>query len=363
MNQPSRPALEPARPKAQAIALGVLYAVLVALALWVIREFLPAVAWAGVIAIALWPALRRLDRLSWLQRLKGRTTIVSLVLTSAVGLLLVVPVAIAVVQAAAQFHDVFAWVRDARANGIPMPDAVNHLPFGAQQAAAWWQAHLAQPLKTPAGVKGMNGATFVTYGRAFGSHIVHAAMLFGFMLVTLFVIFQGGPRVSESLMRGVQRAFGANGASLIRRMASAIYGTVTGLVVVGLGEGALLGVAYALAGVPHAALLGLVTAVAAMLPFCAPIVFCGAALWLFFLKGAAAWAIGLAIYGFVVVFVAEHFIRPVLIGGSARLPFLLVLFGILGGAETFGLLGLFIGPALMTVLTVLWTDWIDHART
>ena len=63
-------------------------------------------------------------------------------------------------------------------------------------------------------------------------------------------------------------------------------------------------------------------------------------------------------FGFVVVFVAEHFVRPVLIGGSTRLPFLLVLFGILGGAETFGLLGLFIGPALMTVLMVLWNDWV-----
>jgi len=50
----------------------------------------------------------------------------------------------------------------------------------------------------------------------------------------------------------------------------------------------------------------------------------------------------------VVVFAAEHFVRPLLIGNSTRLPFLLVLFGILGGAETFGLLGLFIGPALMT---------------
>lgn len=62
--------------------------------------------------------------------------------------------------------------------------------------------------------------------------------------------------------------------------------------------------------------------------------------------------------GFVVVFVAEHFVRPVLIGSSARLPFLLVLFGILGGAETFGLIGLFVGPALMTVLTMLWAEWI-----
>ena len=63
-------------------------------------------------------------------------------------------------------------------------------------------------------------------------------------------------------------------------------------------------------------------------------------------------------FGFVVVFVAEHAVRPVLIGGAARLPFLLVLFGILGGAETFGLVGLFIGPALMTILVVLWKEWV-----
>lgn len=70
------------------------------------------------------------------------------------------------------------------------------------------------------------------------------------------------------------------------------------------------------------------------------------------------WAVVVAALGFIVVFVAEHFVRPVLIGGSTRLPFLLVLFGILGGAETFGLIGLFVGPALMTVLTMLWAEWI-----
>jgi len=140
-------------------------------------------------------------------------------------------------------------------------------------------------------------------------------------------------------------------------MAESVRCTVTGLVVVGLGEGSLLGVAYGVTGVPHAAMLGMLTAVAAMLPFCAPIVFIGAALWLF-AQGAMAAAISLAVFGFFVALVAEHFVRPVLIGGATRLPFLLVLFGILGGAETFGIVGLFIGPALMTILVVLWNDWV-----
>ncbi|HSS47273.1 MAG TPA: AI-2E family transporter, partial [Burkholderiales bacterium] len=51
-----------------------------------------------------------------------------------------------------------------------------------------------------------------------------------------------------------------------------------------------------------------------------------------------------------------HFVRPALIGGAARLPFLWVLLGILGGLENLGLLGLFLGPAIMAALISLWRD-------
>lgn len=351
----SVPPASAGRPKAQSIAFGALYAALVALALWVIRDFMPAIAWACVVAIALWPALRRIDALP---ALRGRATLVAALLTSAVALLVVVPIAAGLVEAVDQSHELLGWLHRVEQTGIPEPDVLSHLPFGSQQASTWWQANLAKPLHPATAVKGVDGASVVTFGRHFGSRLAHAAVLFGFMLVTLFVIFQAGPRLSGSLLTGVRRAFGDSGAALLQRMAAAVYGTVTGLVVVGFGEGVLLGLAYAFAGLPHAALLGLVTAIAAMLPFCAPLVFGGAALWLF-VQGALGWAIGLAAFGSVVVFAAEHFVRPVLIGNSARLPFLLVLFGILGGAETFGLLGLFVGPALMTVLTVLWAEWVD----
>jgi len=70
------------------------------------------------------------------------------------------------------------------------------------------------------------------------------------------------------------------------------------------------------------------------------------------IAGAAVFCVGLA-----VVFVADHFIRPVIIGGAARLPFLWVLLGILGGLETFGIIGLFLGPAIMAALISVWRDW------
>ena len=153
-----------------------------------------------------------------------------------------------------------------------------------------------------------------------------------------------------------QRAFGPAGERIGRQMIASVHGTVDGLVLVGLAEGFLLGIVYLLAGVPHPTLFGLFTAVAAMVPFGAPVVF-GIAALLLLTQGSVVAAVIVAVSGMVVSFVADHFFRPTLIGKTTRLPFLWVLLGILGGVETWGLVGLFLGPAVMAALMLLWREW------
>jgi predicted PurR-regulated permease PerM len=143
------------------------------------------------------------------------------------------------------------------------------------------------------------------------------------------------------------------------QVVQSVRGTIDGLVLVGIGEGAVMAVAYLALGVPHPLLLGAATAIAAMIPFGAALMFEIAALALLtqdFLTGA----ILVNVIGFAVVGVADHFVRPVLIGGATRLPFLWVLIGILGGVETLGLLGLFVGPATMAVLVMLWREYVQR---
>ena len=73
-------------------------------------------------------------------------------------------------------------------------------------------------------------------------------------------------------------------------------------------------------------------------------------------NGAFGAAIIVILAGLMVTFVADHFVRPKLIGGATKLPFLWVLLGILGGVENFQLLGLFLGPAIMAALMLLWRE-------
>jgi predicted PurR-regulated permease PerM len=62
---------------------------------------------------------------------------------------------------------------------------------------------------------------------------------------------------------------------------------------------------------------------------------------------------GLAGFGAATLLIGENFVQPALIGGAARLPFLLVLIGIIGGMQSFGLLGLFLGPVIMVALLTI----------
>ena len=73
--------------------------------------------------------------------------------------------------------------------------------------------------------------------------------------------------------------------------------------------------------------------------------------------------LGLFVFGMAVTIIGDNFIWPALVGRSARLPFLLALIGVLGGVQTFGLIGLFIGPVIMAVMLVIWREWIAPRET
>ncbi len=208
---------------------------------------------------------------------------------------------------------------------------------------------------------GLDRGLLINWTRTLGQQLARRSTVLVFTLLTLFFLYRDGARLVRDLEALVERLVGPQGKRVGVQMVHAIRGTVNGLVFVGLGEGAVLAVAYFMLGLPHAALFGGATAILAMIPFGAPFIFGLGAIVLLSQDGMVP-AIVLLGIGAVVVFVADHFVRPVLIGGSAKLPFLWVLLGILGGLEGFGLVGLFLGPAIMAALLTLWREWVVASR-
>ncbi|WP_068089381.1 AI-2E family transporter [Novosphingobium rosa] len=341
--------------RGQGIAVLVAIILLVLAGVWTLRPFLPALGWGSIFAISLWPLYERsVER--WP---RGEKVLLPAGFTLLILLVFVIPL---VMVAAALVHDSVAlaqWLATAREQGVPAPDFLQHLPY-SDQLMNWWQSALA----TPAAIDRLaHHATGLPIGR--GSKILtglaHRFLLLSFMLVTLFFLLRDGQYVAKSVRIGSRRAFGEAGERVIRQATQAIRGTVNGLVIVGFGEGVLLGITYGLAGASHAALLGLVTGLLSAIPFGATVALI-AAVALLAASGSIAAAVAVAVIGGVVVFVADHFVRPAFIGGSTRLPFLWVLLGILGGVETWGLIGLVMGPAVMAVLMLLWREWVGAVK-
>jgi predicted PurR-regulated permease PerM len=331
----------------QRIARTALIIAVVLFSVFMLWRFLPALAWAGVLAIASWP-LR--DALA--QRRLGRTTIATL-LTLVVAIVLVLPLIRLGIEAADQSRAVLKWLGDVHEHGLGAPDWLSHLPYIGDRAAAWWQTNLAAPGAAGALFESFKPNEVFNFTRALGIEVANRLTILVFTLLALFFLYRDGPSVIKQAHAIADRLFGPPGWQIAQNAVVAVRGAVNGLVLVGLLEGVLLGVAYWVVALPHAALLGLATGVLATIPFGAVVIYVGCALVLFARAQTTA-AIALIVFGLLVGFAADHLVRPALIGKSTRLPFLWALLGILGGLETFGLIGLFLGPAIMSILVTIW---------
>ena len=340
----------------RAAARLVLVAMLLGCGLYTLSNYLRALVWAVVLAVALWPLYERAQRGA-----SERTReLAALAFTGLVGFVFLLPFAILAVEAAREAHDILDYGKQVVQSGVPVPDFLSHLPYGGEAAGKWWNAHLAQADWLKDTVRRVETSSNIELGRNIGASAVHRLVLFGFCLLTLFFLFRDGNAVVRQCLTASEKMFGPRGERVAKQMVASVHGTVNGLVLVGLGEGVVLGVVYVFTHVPHPVLFGAVTAVAAMVPFAAAIAF-GLAALLLLASGGVVPAIIVLGAGFLVTFTADHFVRPKLIGGATKLPFLWVLLGILGGVETFGLLGLFLGPAIMAALILLWRDYTGGA--
>lgn len=335
-----------------ALAIGLLL-----LGLFTLWGFLSALAWAGIFAIALWPVYSRAVARFGIGR---HNILLPAAFTLAVALVFVVPLGLVGIELAREAHAAAQWVRNAQENGVEEPGFVHRLPFAQPQIDEWWQQNLVDPDSAKQLVQRTTRGNAVNVGRMVGAQVLRRLTLFVFTLLTLFFLFREGEAMTGQMRRAAARTFGPSGERVGRQIIASVHGTVDGLVLVGIGVGVLLGIVYAVAGVPHATVFGALTAVAAIIPFGAPLVFTAAAL-LLVAKGAVGGAAAVFCSGVVVTLAADHLVRPALIGGATKLPFIWVLLGILGGVEAWGLVGLFLGPAIMAALILLWREWSSES--
>jgi predicted PurR-regulated permease PerM len=341
--------------RARTLARVAIAILVVLLAAWIARDFLVALTWAAVIAIAVWPIYIRFA----ISVLGGHSpALASLLFTLLTGMVLLVPIVLTVHQIA-QGSDAFARsLNQLQQSGIPVPAWLARLPIAGEYLDLWWRTNLGNPEVLVDWLRGVNTENITAWTSTLGGALLHRLVLFAFTLVALFLALRDGAWLADRALATAGHLLGHPGQRLVREIADAIRATVSGTVAAAIMKGAVIGAAYVLTGVPHPLLFTVLTMALAMVPLGAWAALATAVL-ILLVHGGTWWvAAGLAGFGAATLLIGENLIQPALIGGAARLPFLLVLIGIIGGMQSFGLLGLFLGPVIMAALLTIWREWI-----
>lgn len=346
----------PNNPEVRARLIGGLFFLL--LGGWILHSFLPLLAWAVVLAITTWPVYQRLlDTCEW----HGKVTWCAVGLTLLIGVIILAPLGYGLSRLLQEAQTLGQLLTDAQKNGLPPPVWLETLPVIGTKAKEVWMNALGSSAAAKESLHWLSTGSAVTYTKDFASQLLHRFFGFFTILLVLFFVYQHGDGLSRQVLASSRKLFGDTGIRYTLHATAAVRATVNGMILIGLGKGLLLGMGYALAGLSNPALLGALTGVFAMIPYAAKLIFGVCSLVLMFEDHMVAGA-GLFAYGMILTLVADNYVRPALIGGAVKLPFIWTLLGIFGGMENFGLLGLFLGPTLMAVLMSIWRDWLEDVK-
>jgi Ca2+-transporting ATPase len=345
----------PARPTRFLIP-GILLAGLLWLSYLVLHEFLQTIVWALIIAYLMWPAYRVLRR-----KLRHRNTLSAAVMSGIIStvILLVLYGLVDVLQdeIRAMYQTVANNLRDPAyrppeflANipwvGPQLQEQMDHWMGNraemAVQVSKWAQQWLGDAAKFIGGI---------------GQYVLKLSV----MLVMLFFCFRDGDQAVAQLHQGLVRFLGKYQHVYLRAAGYTTRAVVFGLVLAALAQGLVAGFGYAFAGVRAPVMFGAITALLALVPMGATLVW--APLGLGLIANEQLWqGIGLIMWGVLVVSTVDNVIRPLVISGASRIPFLVVMFGVLGGLSAFGPIGLFLGPVILAVLLSVWQAWIKQQQ-
>ncbi|HEY1150212.1 MAG TPA: AI-2E family transporter [Pseudoduganella sp.] len=321
--------------------------------LYVLRPFFGGMLFAACIAISSWPLYLKL-----LGRMKQRRTLAAAVMTTSLVLVILLPLALVTWNIADNAGDYYHALKGAlEAGTIETPAWLKQIPMVGESVDAYVNRilHSREELVALAKRYIDPARTFLlNSGIVLGSGLAQVSLA----AFVAFFLYRDGASIVSALNVGMAKIMGEHAAEVGETVSRTVSGVMYGLLGTALAQAAVAAVGFLIAGVPGVALLAVATFLFSLVPVGPPLIWGGAAIWLFN-QGSTGWGIFMIIYGLVAISGVDNVVKPMLISRGSSLPFLLVLLGVMGGVLAFGFVGLFIGPTLLAVALGLLRNWTN----
>ncbi|WP_377703365.1 AI-2E family transporter [Pseudoduganella sp. UC29_71] len=317
----------------------------------VLRPFLAAILFAAAITISSWPLYQML-----LGRCRQRHTLSAIVMTLSLILVIILPLALVTWNIADSAREVYEHLRTAMEDGTVAPPAwLREIPMVGEAADAYVRKIIGSREELVALAK-----RYMEPARHFllGSGVVLGTGVAQVSLAAFvsFFLYRDGAAILGALRVGMEKIMGEHAVEVADTVSRTVRGVMYGLLGTALAQAAVACIGFLIAGVPAVALLSVATFLFSLVPVGPPLIWGGAAIWLFN-QGSTGWGIFMLVWGMFLISGVDNVVKPMLISRGSSLPFLLVLLGVMGGVLAFGFVGLFIGPTLLAVALGLLRNW------
>ena len=333
--------------------LAVLFiGLMIAASLWVLQLFIAATVWATMVVVATWPMMLAVEA-----RLGGRRWLAVVVMTTAMLLVLVVPLVVAVATIVDHADDIAGWAKAALGAGVPSPpEWVEGIPVvGSKIAGEWRQLAATPPEELVAQAAPYARKAVQWFAGQVGSF---GLLLLHFLLTVLItaILYASGETAAMGVRRFARRLAGEGGEGSVVLAGQAIRAVALGVVVTAIVQSTAAGIGLAVSGIPYVTVLTAVIFMLCIAQLGPILVLAPAVGWLYW-SGDPVWGTVLLVWT-VLVGGLDNVLRPILIKRGADLPLLLIFAGVIGGLVSFGIIGLFVGPVILAVTYRLLESWV-----
>jgi predicted PurR-regulated permease PerM len=310
--------------------------------------FLAPLAWTIILVLTVYPLYSLL-----LHALQGRRTLASLFMTILVVHAVAVPVFFFSRVLTNQVIEFYQWVQWAVQSGELQSFLASWQDTFLGRLWKNWGPHIMpSEIDLPAlALRGANIASQFIVERATGIAKNLVVLLFDFFIISfsLFFFFRDGEGLYKTL-RDIIPMEPEHKDEIFHRFYETISAVVQGMIATALAQGVLAGIGFWALGMPFAFFLACAAALLSLQPLGgSAVVWLPCALYLGF---AVSWTKGviLIVYGTLIISGVDNILRPLIIGGRTNLPTFFLFFGILGGLQAYGFLGIFLGPVVLATI-------------
>lgn len=334
-----------------------LLVVLFILCFQVVQFFIVPAIWAAILAYVTWPVY-----IFFHEKVRFSTDFSAAIMTISITLMIGIPLVFGLFILQQEALNIYGTLlHRIKAGYVDVPEAIKDLPvIGQQIRDALWEIN-----RDPEGTMESLRAwiqSHLSYGKAALDVVFRSLAKLGMALMTLFFFYRDGISLVRQIRQALRNIIGNRIDDYIDSVGATTQAVVYGIGLTALVQALLAGIGYYFAGAPNPILLTLITFVVALVPFGTPFAWGGVSLWLIS-QGHTTEGIGLGLWGILVISWVDNLIRPIVISGATKIPFIIIFIGVLGGLTAFGFVGLFIGPVVLAIGLAVWREWVSQHKS